>query len=71
MTGSLLYVSLFRTFIFGFRANSDKNLPAMQWVGSLSWEVPLEEEMATHSSTLTRKIAWTEESGRLLSPWES
>ena len=30
-----------------------KNLPAMQesWVRSLGWEDPLEEEMATHSST--------------------
>ena len=34
-----------------------KNLPAMQemWVQSLGWEDPLEEEMATHSSILTRK----------------
>ena len=31
-----------------------KNLPTMQetWVRSLGWEDPLEEEMATHSSTL-------------------
>ena len=31
-----------------------KNLPAMQKtrVGSLGWEDPLEEEMATHSSIL-------------------
>ena len=31
-----------------------KHLPAMQetWVPSLSWEDPLEKEMATHSSTL-------------------
>ena len=31
-----------------------KNLPAMQEtrVGSLGWEDPLEEEMATHSSIL-------------------
>ena len=28
---------------------------------SLSWKHPLEEEMATHSSILARKIAWTEE----------
>ena len=33
-----------------------KNLPAMQemWVGSLSWEDPLEKGVATHSSI----IAW-------------
>ena len=31
-----------------------KNLPAIQetWVQSLSWEDPLEEGMATHSSIL-------------------
>ena len=34
-----------------------KNVPAMRetWVGSLGWEDPLEEGMATHSSIL----AWT------------
>ena len=31
-------------------------------VQSLGWEDPLEEEMATHSSTLAWKIPWTEES---------
>ena len=35
-----------------------KNLPAMQetWVRSLSWEDPLEEGMATHSSILAQRI---------------
>ena len=37
-----------------------KNLPAMQ-VRSLSWEDPLEKEMATHSSILTWETLWTEE----------
>ena len=37
------------------------------WVQSLSQEDPLEEEMATHSSILARKIPWTEEPGRLQS----
>ena len=36
-------------------------------VQSLSWEDPLEEEMATHSSILAGTIAWTEEPGRLQS----
>ena len=43
-----------------------KRLPAM-WetqVQSLSWEDPLEKEMATHSSILAWKIPWTEEPGR-------
>ena len=35
-----------------------KNLPAVQeaWVGSLSWEDPMEEGMATHSSILAWRI---------------
>ena len=36
-------------------------------VRSLSWEDPLEKEMATHSSTLAWKIPWTEEPGGLQS----
>ena len=36
-------------------------------VQSLSWEDPLEEGMATHSSILAWKIPWTEEPGRLQS----
>ena len=44
-------------------------MPAMQetWVQSLSWEDPLEKEMATHSSILAWRTAWTEELGRLQS----
>ena len=44
-----------------------KHLPAMQetWVQSLVWEDPLEMEMAMHSSTLTGKMPWMEETGRL------
>ena len=46
-----------------------KNLLAMQeaWVQSLSWEDPLEEEMAAHSSILAWRIPWTEEPGGLQS----
>ena len=36
-------------------------------VWSLGGEDPLEKEMATHSSILTWRRPWTEESGRLLS----
>ena len=44
-----------------------KNLPAMQetWVQSLGREDPLEKEMATDSSTVSWKIPWTEEAGKL------
>ena len=47
-----------------------KNPPPMQEtqdkeVWSLGWEDPLEEEIATHSSSLAWKIPWTEELGRL------
>ena len=46
-----------------------KCLPANQEirVQSLSWEDPLEKEMATHSSILAWRIPWTEEPGGLQS----
>ena len=49
-----------------------KILPVMQEpqemrVRSLGRDDPLEKEMATHSSTLARKIPWMEEPGRLQS----
>ena len=46
-----------------------KNPPAMQDmpVRSLDQENPLEKGMATHSSTLTWRIPWTEEPGGLQS----
>ena len=37
------------------------------WVPSLSWEDPLEEGMATHSSILAWRVPWTEEPGGLQS----
>ena len=46
-----------------------KNLPA-RWksqVPPLGWEDPLDEGMATHSSTLAWRIPWTEEPGGLQS----
>ena len=47
-----------------------KNLPAMRetWVRTLAREDPLEEGMATHSSTLAWRIPWTEEPEGY-SPW--
>ena len=50
-------------------AQTVKHLPAI-WeiqVQSLGGEDSLEKEMATHSSTLARKIPWTEEPGMLQS----
>ena len=46
-----------------------KNLPAMQeiQVWSLSRDDPLEEGMATHSSSLAWRVPWTEEPGGLQS----
>ena len=49
-----------------------KNPPAMQetqemWIRSIGQEDPPEEEMATHSSILARKIPWTGEPDRLQS----
>ena len=42
-----------------------KNLPAMRETSVLflSWEYPLEEGMATHSSILAWRIPWAEEPG--------
>ena len=37
------------------------------WVGSLGREDPLEEGMATYSSILAWRTAWTEEPGSLQS----
>ena len=56
-------------YLLGFPGSSAvKNLPAIQELQepqfqSLSWEDPLEEGMATHSSILAWKILWTEEPG--------
>ena len=36
---------------------------------SLSWDDPLEKELATHSSIPAWEIPWTEEPGRLQSMW--
>ena len=48
-----------------------KHLPIMQetQVQSLSQEDLLEKEMATHPSIFAWKTLWTEETGRLYSPW--
>ena len=52
-----------------FPGGSDGKEPACD-VGNLGWEDPLEEGMATHSSTLAWRIPWTEEPGRQgHSPW--
>ena len=39
------------------------------WVQSLGQEESLEEGFATHSCMLAWRIPWTEETGRLYSPW--
>ena len=46
-----------------------KSLPAMQetWVQFLGQKVPLEKEMAAHSSILAWRIPWTEKIGTLQS----
>ena len=50
-------------------AQTVKRLSTVQetQVQSLGREVPLEKEMATHSSVLAWKIPWTEEPSRLQS----
>ena len=46
-----------------------KNPPAMReiWVQFLGWEDPLEEGMATHSSTLAWRSSWTEDTSMVQS----
>ena len=56
----------------GFPCGSDgKESTCIQeiQVWSHSLEDPLEKEMATHSSISAWKIPWTEEPGKLYSPW--
>ena len=55
-----LIINNYCTFLV---AQMVKNLPAVQknWVLSLSWEVPLGKEMATHFSFLVWRIPWTAE----------
>ena len=50
-------------------AQTIKHLSTMREtrIQSLGWEDPLENEMAIHSSTVARKIPWTEEPGKLQS----
>ena len=52
-------------------AQAVKYPPAMQeiWVRSLDQEDTLKKGMATHSSILAWRIPWTEEPGKLHSPW--
>ena len=49
-----------------------RSLPAMweTWVWSLSWEDPLEKEVATHSSILAWKIPRVGSQREELSPWQ-
>ena len=51
--------------VYSLVAQMVKHLPAMleTQVQSLGGEDPLEKEMATHSSTLARKIPWMEKPG--------
>ena len=53
-------------------AQLSKNLPAMWeiWIRSLSWEGPLEEGMATHSSILAWRISIDRGALEGYSPWD-
>ena len=61
-----MFKNLLVTFL---AAQTIKHLPTMRetQVRSLGQEDFLEKEIATHSSTLARKIPWMEEPGRLQS----
>ena len=60
-----IYLSIYLSIIIFPDGAVVKNPPANAgdariWVWSLGQEVPLEEEMATHSIILAWKIPWTE-----------
>ena len=62
----LVFLGNFILFSMGFACGSVvKNPPATQkmLVQYLSWEVPLEEVIATHSSIIACRIPWTEKPG--------
>ena len=71
----LLYLGSYIFRYMGFPSGSvlktednvsmQKTMQKTVWVWSLGWKDPLQEEMATSSSILARKIPWTEESGGL------
>ena len=64
-----IYNAICQLYLTSLVAQLVKHLPTT-WetrVQSLSWEDPLEKEMATHSSTLAWKMPWTEKRGRLQS----
>ena len=65
-----IYLGLFK-YVIGdsLVAQMVKCLPTIweTWVQSLSWEDPLEKEMATHSNIFAWKIPWTKEPGGLQS----
>ena len=52
-------------------AQTVKNLTAMWKTNFDTWgqDDPLEKGMATHNSILAWRIPWTDELGRLYSPW--
>ena len=62
-----MYACHLLTLGAALEAQMVRNLPAMQetQLWSLGWKDPLEEGMATHSSTLAWRIPWTVEPGRL------
>ena len=66
---NMKWLHLGGTFRASLVAQTVKNPLAMweTWVQSLGWEDPLEESMATHTSTFAWRIPWTEDPGGLQS----
>ena len=60
-------ISTYLTILTSLVAQMVKSPSAMQetLVQSLDWEIPLDKELATHSSTPAWRISWKEEPGRL------
>ena len=60
-------VCVYLRFPGGSAPCSENQLPCRRQVQSLGQEDPLQKEMKTHSSLITRKIPWTEKPGGLQS----
>ena len=60
-------ISTYLTILTSLVAQMVMSPSAMQetLVQSLDWEIPLDKELATHSSTPAWRISWKEEPGRL------
>ena len=63
----LIYECIYEIWTYIFDPGIEPRFPALQTDSLPSWEDPLEEAMAIHSSILAWRIPWIEKPGRLQS----